>query len=84
MKCPIDQAVLVITDRGGIEIDHQNGVYKRIVERPAPGTAPSSFINVSKYVLTPAMLQTVGAVTPDPQSGEYQIIDAINQQELGI
>lgn len=66
------------TFRYGV-IDHQDGIYTRIVEKPAPGTAPSRLINVSKYILTPPMLEAARTVAPDVQTGEYQIIDAINQ-----
>lgn len=49
MKCPVDNEVLVISDRGGVEIDYcpkcrgvwlDRGELDKIIERSAPPPAP--------------------------------------------
>lgn len=62
---------------GVIETDDQ-GHYVRIVEKPAPGTAPSNFINISKYILTKEVIDTCASLAPSPR-GEYELPDAVNQ-----
>ncbi|MDB5178451.1 MAG: UTP-glucose-phosphate uridylyltransferase, UTP--glucose-phosphate uridylyltransferase [Patescibacteria group bacterium] len=58
------------------------------VEKPAPGEAPSNLINISKYILTPQMMDFVAKVKPDVKSGEYYITDAIlaaaKQQAIAV
>jgi len=63
--------VLALGSREGRE------VLTGIVEKPAPGTAPSNLANLGKYVLTPTLLDYVDNLKPDPRSGEYYVIDAI-------
>jgi Zn-finger nucleic acid-binding protein len=50
MKCPVDGATLVITDRGGVEIDYcpdcrgvwlDRGELDKIIERSAPPMPPT-------------------------------------------
>lgn len=62
---------------GVIETD-TDGNYVRIVEKPAPGTAPSNLINISKYVLTKEVIDSCKTLTPSPR-GEYELPDAVNQ-----
>ncbi len=50
-----------------------------IIEKPAPGAAPSNLANVSKYILTPAILDEIDLLQPDEKSGEYYITKAIAQ-----
>ena len=50
---------------------------RTIVEKPAPHQAPSNLINISKYILTPKIMEYVMKVKPDPKSGELLIVDAI-------
>lgn len=61
---------------GVIETDDA-GNYVRMVEKPAPGTAPSNLINISKYVLTKAAIDACVAL-PVSSRGEYELPDAIN------
>ncbi|MBI1943464.1 MAG: UTP--glucose-1-phosphate uridylyltransferase GalU [Betaproteobacteria bacterium] len=47
-----------------------------IVEKPAPGDAPSTLGVVGRYVLTPAIFQLLAAAPPG-RGGEIQLTDAI-------
>lgn len=62
---------------GVIEQD-LDGNYIRIIEHPSPGTAPSSMINVSKYILNQGALRRVYEYCNVQRTGEYMIIDPIN------
>jgi UTP--glucose-1-phosphate uridylyltransferase len=64
---------------GVLEIAEKNDhkFLKSIVEKPAAGEAPSNLINISKYVMTPTMLDYVMKVQKDPSSGEFLITDAV-------
>ncbi len=64
--------VLAVEKRQGQE--YLNG----LVEKPAEGEAPSNLINISKYILTPALLDYVKAVEPNAKSHEAYITDAID------
>lgn len=57
----------------------KNHNFIRIVERPAPDEAPSTLINVSKYVLNYQALQLIRDYTQTERDSEYYIIDPINQ-----
>lgn len=48
-----------------------------LVEKPDPAEAPSSLINISKYVLTPAVFDIIAQQEPNPQSGELYITDTV-------
>jgi len=48
-----------------------------MVEKPAPGTAPSSFAAVGRYILDP-MIFDVLENTPSGKGGEVQLTDAIS------
>jgi UTP--glucose-1-phosphate uridylyltransferase len=50
---------------------------KRLVEKPAPGTAPSNLANVSRYVLTPKLMKYVMDVKRNERIGEFLMTDAI-------
>jgi UTP--glucose-1-phosphate uridylyltransferase len=64
---------------GVLEISEQDGhkFLESIAEKPASGAAPSNLINISKYIMTPAMLEYVMKVEKDPASGEFYITDAV-------
>ncbi|HSX02100.1 MAG TPA: sugar phosphate nucleotidyltransferase [Candidatus Saccharimonadia bacterium] len=47
------------------------------VEKPATGQAPSNLVNISKYVMMPAMLNHIDQLKPDTKSGEYFVTDAV-------
>ena len=61
---------------GVIEQDDA-GNYVRIVDQPKPEEAPSNLINISKYILTKAVIDAA-ANLPPAHNGEYQLPDAIN------
>ena len=56
-----------------------DGRLRGVVEKPAPGEAPSEMINVSKYVLSHDLLQRIAAhADRDDVAGEYYITDPFN------
>ena len=61
---------------GVIETD-EKGNYVRIVEKPRPEDAPSTLINVSKYVLPGSLIHAAKNVEKD-SSGEYFLTTVIN------
>lgn len=62
---------------GVIEMNDE-GNYRRIVEKPAPGSAPSNLINISKYILTKEVIDSCAHLPASPR-GEYELPDAVNQ-----
>lgn len=66
---------------GVLELDANNN-FARIVEKPAPEYAPSTLINVSKYVLNYDLVQAVANYANIVLSGEYYITEPINQYVL--
>ncbi len=63
---------------GVLQLDEQ-GRYQQIVEKPTTDEAPSTLINVSKYVLPKAVVEAAVTISPNPARGEYEITDVINQ-----
>lgn len=64
----------------GIAEVEQHGEFtylKRLVEKPAPGAAPSNLSNISKYILTPAVFDIIRQQKLNPQSGELYITDTL-------
>lgn len=57
--------------------------FVRIVEKPAVDEAPSTLINVSKYVLNYDVMQAIAQYAQVPMSGEYYITEPINQYVRG-
>lgn len=55
------------------------GDYRAIVEKPTPEQAPSTLINVSKYLLPKRAIELARDIEVNPTRGEYEITDAINQ-----
>ena len=47
-----------------------------MVEKPRPGTAPSNFAVIGRYILTPSVLQNLETI-PRGAGGEIQLTDAI-------
>ena len=56
--------------------------FERIVEKPSPEQAPSTLINVSKYVLNYDVIKAIAQYAEVPISGEYYITEPINQYVL--
>ncbi len=50
-----------------------------IVEKPAPGTAPSNHAVVGRYILTPSIMSHLQTATPGA-GGEIQLTDAIARE----
>ena len=65
--------------RYGVLELNANSEFVRIVEKPSPEQAPSTLINVSKYVLNHDMLTAVAQYAELALSGEYYITEPINQ-----
>jgi len=61
--------------------DERVAAMSRIVEKPKPGTTPSTLAVVGRYVLTPAIFEHLRSVTPGA-GGEIQLSDGI-QSLLG-
>lgn len=62
---------------GVIETNEQHE-FVRIVEKPHPDDAPSTMINVSKYVLSARVLRETLRYVSTERKGEYYITDPIN------
>jgi len=63
---------------GVLQIDDENN-YISIVERPSIEDAPSTLINISKYVFNYDLLKTIKNYSNTTVEGEYYITEAINQ-----
>ncbi|MFN4100519.1 MAG: UTP--glucose-1-phosphate uridylyltransferase GalU [Pararhodobacter sp.] len=50
-----------------------------MVEKPAPGTAPSNLAVIGRYILSPEVLKNLDTATPGA-GGEIQLTDAIAKQ----
>jgi UTP--glucose-1-phosphate uridylyltransferase len=66
------------THRYGVIEVNENNEFVRIVEKPTPEAAPSTLINVSKYVLDAELLQKIVRYSEQEVEGEYLITDPIN------
>lgn len=84
---PADSAIL------GVEIDKskvakygvlsvEDGKLTSVVEKPSPEDAPSNLINVSKYIMSPALLQEIIKYVDSnnfgPKDQEYMVTDPID------
>ena len=85
---PADSAIL------GVEIDKrkvakygvlsvEDGKLTNVVEKPSPEDAPSNLINVSKYIMSPALLQEIIKYVDSnnfgPKDQEYMVTDPIDK-----
>ncbi len=63
---------------GVASVREQNGFrfLQNLVEKPAPGTAPSNLVNISKYIFTSAIFAIIAQQRPDAKSGELYITDS--------
>ncbi len=64
--------VLDVKDKNGDAVVSINGM----VEKPAPGTAPSNLAVIGRYILTPHVMQNFAHITKGA-GGEVQLTDAI-------
>lgn len=65
----------------GVIVKDQDNNYVEIIDQPKQEEAPSTLINVSKYILTKEVIELAAQLTP-AHNGEYQLPDAINQHVL--
>jgi len=75
MEVPDDQA----SSYGILDIKEDMGALvstKGMVEKPAPGTAPSNLAVIGRYILTPTVLKMLNKKKPGA-GGEIQLTDAI-------
>jgi UTP--glucose-1-phosphate uridylyltransferase len=56
-----------------------NQYLKNLIEKPAPGTAPTNLANISKYILTPEVFDIIDQQELDKKSGELYITDTVTQ-----
>ncbi len=79
MEVPADKT----SAYGILDVDMtQPGLSKTVrgmVEKPAPGTAPSNLAVIGRYILTPAVLDALDGASTGA-GGEVQLTDAIAQQ----
>jgi len=77
-EVPADQ-----TDKYGIVAGEliEDGVYdvREMVEKPAPGSAPSNLAIIGRYILTPDIFDILRVTAPG-KNGEIQITDALLTQ----
>ena len=86
LKDPSDSAILgVEIPQGDVEkygvLSAENGQLTGVIEKPRPEDAPSNLINVSKYIMSPALLQEIVKYVNDnnfsPLDQEYMVTDPI-------
>ena len=63
----------------GVVETNERSEFVRIVEKPRPEQAPSTLINISKYVLNYDLLTAIARYSDIQLSGEYYITEPINQ-----
>lgn len=77
MEVPPEQA----SSYGVLDVDQDNGSIasvKGMVEKPAPGTAPSNLAVIGRYILSPSILGHLNKIKSG-SGGEVQLTDAIAQ-----
>ncbi len=88
LQSPTDSAILgVEIDKNDVEkygvLSAREGKLVGVVEKPTPEEAPSNLINVSKYIMSPELLQTIVNYvdTHDfgPLDQEYLVTDPIDE-----
>ncbi len=65
---------------GVAAVEAKNGVnyLQKLVEKPKADKAPSNLANISKYILTPQILEIIAQQQPNPANQELYITDSIN------
>jgi UTP--glucose-1-phosphate uridylyltransferase len=63
----------------GSELDDNIYMVSSMVEKPAPGEAPSNLAIIGRYILTPDIFDVLRR-TPPGKNGELQITDALQTQ----
>lgn len=67
---------------GVIQFQEDTGAFEKIVEQPAVDQAPSNYINISKFILNYDLLLQIYNYSNLDVSGEFRIIEPINQYVL--
>jgi UTP--glucose-1-phosphate uridylyltransferase len=77
----IERPTELLHKYGVAEVEERNGIryLKHLVEKPAPGTAPSNLCNISKYILTPAVFDILDTQQVNPESGELYVTDTVEE-----
>lgn len=65
-------------NRYGVLKFDENNHLQSIVEKPDINVAPSSMINVSKYVFSPSIIGQLAKYMATPQSGEYMLTEVVD------
>lgn len=65
--------------RYGVLKLNEEGQYESIVEKPSVEEAPSTLINISKYLLPKQVIDAAVTVSANAIRGEYEITDVVNQ-----
>lgn len=60
-----------------IEKDSE-GNFVRIIEKPAPGEAPTNLQNASFYIFDKQLFEFAKSLPANPKRGEFEITDAVN------
>ncbi len=88
LKDDTDSAILgVEIDKSKVEkygvLSEKDGKLVGVVEKPAPEEAPSNLINVSKYIMSPELLQRIVKYVDEhdfgPKDQEYMVTDPIEE-----
>lgn len=83
-----DSAILgVEIDKSKVEkygvLSVKDGKLTNVVEKPTPDKAPSNMINVSKYIMSPELLQKIVKYVAEndfgPKDQEYMVTDPIDE-----
>lgn len=82
MVAAMDVAPQQISSYGALQIASDDGALARasgLVEKPAPEAAPSNTAVIGRYILTRAVLDSLGEIRQG-SGGEIQLTDAIDRQ----
>jgi UTP--glucose-1-phosphate uridylyltransferase len=61
----------------GVKLDESTYEIKGMVEKPKPEEAPSNFVAVGKYIITPEVFDVLGTMS-EGKSGEIRLADAFD------
>jgi UTP--glucose-1-phosphate uridylyltransferase len=77
----IEKPEELLNKYGIAELKEENGYayLQNLVEKPEPGKAPSNLANISKYIMTPEILEIIENQEVNPQSGELYITDSVTR-----
>jgi len=64
---------------GVIDFDKTTSEFKKIVEHPSVEEAPSNYINTGNYIFPSGVLGVASRVPVDKRTGEYLVIDVVNE-----